>query len=132
MGLSHSSVAPPYDAFPTRDGQILIGIQNDHGRRTLVTDVLGMPELAEDPWFTTNIERMRHRAECDAYMAEQTSELPPVRCMAGGGYSGRRRCDLAAHLAVVAGATDHGADAALRRWQRCERRRWPYSMPPSP
>lgn len=72
MGLSHSSIAP-YDAYPTQDGQILIGVQNDPGWRTLVTDVFGLPELADDPRFVTNVERVRHRAECDACVAEQTS-----------------------------------------------------------
>lgn len=72
MGLSHNSIAP-YDAFPTLDAQMLIGVQNDHGWRTLVTDVLGVPELADDPRFATNVERVRHRAECDAAVAEQTA-----------------------------------------------------------
>ncbi|GAB3681653.1 CaiB/BaiF CoA transferase family protein [Saccharopolyspora tripterygii] len=72
MGLSHSSIAP-YDSFPTLDGQMLIGVQNDHGWRTLVTDVLGVPELAGDPRFATNVERVRHRAECDAAVGEQTA-----------------------------------------------------------
>jgi itaconate CoA-transferase len=71
MGLSHSSIAP-YDAFPTRDGQILIGVQNDNGWRTLVTEVLDVPELAGDPRFATNIQRVRHRSECDALVAAQT------------------------------------------------------------
>lgn len=30
MGLSHASIAP-YDAYPTADGEILIGVQNDRG-----------------------------------------------------------------------------------------------------
>ena len=30
MGLSHSSIAP-YDAYPTSDGEVLIGVQNDRG-----------------------------------------------------------------------------------------------------
>lgn len=72
MGMSHSSIAP-YDAFPTRDGQVLIGVQNDHGWRALVTDVLGIPELAEDPRFDTNVHRVRNRAECDESISEQTS-----------------------------------------------------------
>ena len=72
MGLSHSSIAP-YDAFPTRDGQILIGVQNDSGWRTLVTDVLDVPEAAGDPRFATNVERVRHRSECDALVAAQTA-----------------------------------------------------------
>jgi crotonobetainyl-CoA:carnitine CoA-transferase CaiB-like acyl-CoA transferase len=72
MGLSHSSIAP-YDAFPTRDGQILIGVQNDSGWRTLVTEVLGVPEAADDPRFATNVQRVRHRSECDALVAAQTA-----------------------------------------------------------
>ena len=72
MGLSHSSIAP-YDAFPTRDGQMLIGVQNDTGWRTLVTDVLDAPALADDPRFVTNVDRVAHRAECDAEVADRTS-----------------------------------------------------------
>lgn len=71
MGLSHASIAP-YDAYPTADGQILIGVQNDRGWRVLVTDVFSSPELAEDPRFVTNIDRVRHRAEVDAAVAERT------------------------------------------------------------
>jgi crotonobetainyl-CoA:carnitine CoA-transferase CaiB-like acyl-CoA transferase len=41
MGLSHAAIAP-YDAYPTADGQILIGVQNDRGWRTLVSDVFGL------------------------------------------------------------------------------------------
>jgi crotonobetainyl-CoA:carnitine CoA-transferase CaiB-like acyl-CoA transferase len=72
MGLSHSSIAP-YDAFPTRDGQILIGVQNDSGWRTLVTKVLDVPEAADDPRFATNVQRVRHRSECDALVAARTA-----------------------------------------------------------
>ena len=72
MGLSHSSIAP-YDAFPTSDGQILIGVQNDSGWRTLVTEVLDVPGAADDPRFVTNVQRVRYRAECDALVAAQTA-----------------------------------------------------------
>ncbi len=71
MGLSHTSIAP-YDAFPTRDGQMLIGVQNDSGWRTLVTDVLDVPELADDPRFATNVARVQNRSLCDALVGEQT------------------------------------------------------------
>jgi itaconate CoA-transferase len=73
MGLSHSSIAP-YDSFPTRDGQGLIGVQNDSGWLTLVNDVLAAPELAQDPRFATNVLRVRHRPECDAAVAAQTRQ----------------------------------------------------------
>jgi crotonobetainyl-CoA:carnitine CoA-transferase CaiB-like acyl-CoA transferase len=75
MGLSHSAIAP-YDAFPTSDGQILIGVQNDSGWRTLVTGVLDVPGAADDPRFATNVQRVRHRAECDALVAAQTARWP--------------------------------------------------------
>ena len=72
MGLSHASIAP-YDAYPTRDGQILVGVQNDRGWRTLVTEVFERPDLAGDPRFATNIERVRHRSEVDAVVGELTA-----------------------------------------------------------
>ncbi|MET7772707.1 CaiB/BaiF CoA-transferase family protein [Nocardia sp. NPDC005366] len=87
MGLSHASIAP-YDAYPTEDGQILIGVQNDRGWRALVTDVFGCPELADDERFATNIERVRHRAQVDAAVAAQTrrfgtAELDELLAAAG-------------------------------------------------
>jgi crotonobetainyl-CoA:carnitine CoA-transferase CaiB-like acyl-CoA transferase len=72
MGLSHASIAP-YDAYPTKDGQILIGVQNDRGWRRLVTDVFARPDLADHPRLATNVLRVAHRDECDATVAEQTS-----------------------------------------------------------
>lgn len=72
MGLSHASIAP-YDAFPTRDGEILVGVQNDRGWAALVGEVFGEPEYAEDPRFRTNVDRVAHRSECDAYVASRTA-----------------------------------------------------------
>ncbi|MFE4499248.1 CaiB/BaiF CoA transferase family protein [Rhodococcus sp. NPDC056743] len=74
MGLSHASIAP-YDAYPTIDGQILIGVQNDRGWTQLVTEVFGRPDLADHPRFATNILRVRHRGEVDALVAELTREF---------------------------------------------------------
>jgi formyl-CoA transferase len=71
MGLGHAAIAP-YDVYPTADGRILIGVQNDSGWRTLVTDVFGQPGLAYDERFVTNIQRVRHRYEVDAVVTEHT------------------------------------------------------------
>jgi itaconate CoA-transferase len=71
MGLSHSSIAP-YDAYPTSDGEVLIGVQNDRGWRALVAEVFGAAELADDPRFATNVARVRNRHECDAVVASHT------------------------------------------------------------
>jgi len=71
MGLSHSAIAP-YDAYPTQDGEVLIGVQSDSAWRTLVTEVLEAPALLEETLFSTNVGRVAHRAECDAAVAERT------------------------------------------------------------
>jgi itaconate CoA-transferase len=112
MGLSHSSIAP-YDAFPTRDGQMLIGVQNDRGWRRLVTDVLEVPELADDPRFVTNVERVRNRAECDAALAEQTSRWSTealAKRLAEAGVPAAQVKDLAA-------VVDHPQLLARDRWR---------------
>jgi crotonobetainyl-CoA:carnitine CoA-transferase CaiB-like acyl-CoA transferase len=71
MGVSHSSIAP-YDAYPTSDGEVLVGVQNDRGWRALVIDVFGEPELSDDPRFATNVARVRNRHDCDAIVASHT------------------------------------------------------------
>ncbi|GAB3032582.1 dehydratase [Nocardioides flavus (ex Wang et al. 2016)] len=71
MGVGHSAIAP-YDRFPTTDGEILIGVQNDSGWRALVTRVLDAAELADDPRFATNVARVAHRTECDEEVAART------------------------------------------------------------
>ena len=75
MGLSHAAIAP-YDAYPTADGQILLGVQNDRGWRALVSDVFGAPEFADDPRFATNVARAAHRSECDSLVAGFTIAWP--------------------------------------------------------
>lgn len=71
MGLAHPAIVP-YDAYPTNDGQVLIGVQNNRGWVQLV-EVLGRPELAAHPDYATNIDRCRNRAEVDRLVAEQTA-----------------------------------------------------------
>src|SRR5690606_14916167 len=56
-----------------RDGQVLIGVQSANGWRAPVHDVPEAPELADDPRFATNIDRVQNRAACDAAVAERTA-----------------------------------------------------------
>ncbi|MBP2364581.1 CaiB/BaiF CoA transferase family protein [Pseudonocardia parietis] len=111
MGLSHAAIAP-YDAYPTADGQILIGVQNDRGWRTLVTDVFDDPDLADDPRFVTNVERVRNRAACDA---------------AVGGHTVRRKtAELDERLAAagIPAAQVNGTAELVEHPQLRERDRW--------
>lgn len=66
VGLRHPSIAP-YGAFGCADGrQVLLSVQSDREWAALADKVLGKPELARDPRFATNPDRVRNRAELDA------------------------------------------------------------------
>jgi crotonobetainyl-CoA:carnitine CoA-transferase CaiB-like acyl-CoA transferase len=60
-GSGHESLCP-YQAFEASDGPVLIGIASDNLWRRFAAG-LGRPELAEDPRFRTNADRVRHFAE---------------------------------------------------------------------
>jgi crotonobetainyl-CoA:carnitine CoA-transferase CaiB-like acyl-CoA transferase len=65
-GLSSPTVAP-YGAYGTADGQVLVlGTTNDREWRRLALDVLKRPDLADDPRYAGNADRVVHRAELDA------------------------------------------------------------------
>ncbi|MCP3801402.1 CoA transferase [Allokutzneria sp. A3M-2-11 16] len=58
-GNAHPSIVP-YQAFRTRDGQIMVAAGNDTLFRALCA-ALDLPALAEDPRYTTNPSRVEHR-----------------------------------------------------------------------
>lgn len=64
VGNSHASLVP-YSNFPTRTRNIVVGAGND-GQFRKLTQMLGKPELASDPRFKTNKDRVAHRAELEA------------------------------------------------------------------
>lgn len=69
VGLMHPSVAP-YNAFASADGTpILISIQNDREWTRFCADALGLPDLAGDPRFATNVARVANRSAMDAIIA---------------------------------------------------------------
>ena len=60
LGLTHTFVAP-YGAFGAADGVVMISIQNDREFRTFCDAILGQPDLADDPRFAENPDRVAHR-----------------------------------------------------------------------
>jgi crotonobetainyl-CoA:carnitine CoA-transferase CaiB-like acyl-CoA transferase len=60
-GTAHPNTVP-YQVFPTSDGHVILGANNDTQFRRLC-DVAGAPELAADPRFSTNSMRLKHRTE---------------------------------------------------------------------
>jgi crotonobetainyl-CoA:carnitine CoA-transferase CaiB-like acyl-CoA transferase len=70
LGSGHPSLSP-YRTFRCKDGQwVFIAAANDRfwGR---LAPALGLAELASDPRFAKNIERVKHRAELEGIL-EQT------------------------------------------------------------
>ena len=59
MGNRHPSIAP-YELFSASDGEIVLAIGNDRQFASLC-GVLGTPDLATDPRFATNPERVANR-----------------------------------------------------------------------
>jgi itaconate CoA-transferase len=69
LGLAHPSIAP-YGVFETADGRpLLIAIQNEREWRELCVAVLQQPDLAADPRFNSNNERVANRQALDAIIA---------------------------------------------------------------
>lgn len=59
-GNAHANISP-YEAFSSADGHIILAVGND-GQFTRFCEVAGRPELATDPRFRTNPDRVRNRA----------------------------------------------------------------------
>jgi itaconate CoA-transferase len=79
-GLSSPAVAP-YGAYPTADGQTLVlGTTNDREWRRLAVDVLHRPDLADDPRYACNRDRVAHRAELDAVIGMWAAGLSLAEC----------------------------------------------------
>jgi formyl-CoA transferase/CoA:oxalate CoA-transferase len=70
---SGASMIVPYQAFPTRDGHLMIAAPND-GLFGRLCGALGHPEWAEDPRFAHNPDRVAHREELTARIGEATAE----------------------------------------------------------
>jgi len=59
LGNAHPNIVP-YQSFVVADGHLIVAVGND-GQFQRFAEVLGLPELAEDPRFATNAERVGHR-----------------------------------------------------------------------
>ena len=69
MGNRHPSIAP-YESYPTSDTPMVIAVGNDRQFRACA-EVLGRPEWADDPRFSTNPQRVHHREELYDLMCAQ-------------------------------------------------------------
>ena len=69
MGNAHPSVFP-YEPLPTKDDDLIVAAAND-GQFRKLCDVLGLPEVPDDPRFARNADRTRHRDELRPILTER-------------------------------------------------------------
>lgn len=117
LGLAHPSIAP-YGVFRARDGDLLIAIQNEREWAVFCAEVLGDPEIAADPRFAGNNERVRNRGALDGivqgvFARHATSELCALLDAARIAY-GRVSSmdDLIRHRSVAVAAVETPGGAA--------------------
>ncbi len=76
MGNSHPSLFP-YEPLPCADGELIITAGNDLQFRKLA-QVLGVPELADDPRFARNEDRTANREELRPLLVERLATRPKM------------------------------------------------------
>lgn len=129
MGNAHPSISP-YELYETADGELVLAVGNDRQFAALC-EVVGAPELAEDPRFATNGDRVAHRGNLRAELVERLATAPAaewaerltaVRVPAGqvndvrGAFELAERLGLSPIVDVPRGdAGDHGGAVALTR-----------------
>src|SRR5688572_6268674 len=69
MGNSHPSLFP-YEPLPCSDGELIVTAGND-GQFRRLCEVLGIPELVDDPRFRRNEDRTAHRDELRPLLVER-------------------------------------------------------------
>ncbi|HEY7265422.1 MAG TPA: CoA transferase [Trebonia sp.] len=69
MGNSHPSLFP-YEPLPTGDGELIVTAGNDAQFRRLC-EVIGAPELPDDPMFSSNPGRTANRDKLKPLLAEK-------------------------------------------------------------
>jgi itaconate CoA-transferase len=114
-GARHPSISP-YGPYATADGQVFLGIQNEREWAVLCRDVVRRPELAADPRFHTNPDRVDHDAELRTIIEESFASLAAdevIDLLERSGIANAR-------LRTPAELVRHPQLAARDRWQPVE------------
>jgi len=69
MGNAHPSISP-YESFSAQDGPFVIAVGND-GQFVRLAEILGLPELAGDPRFARNENRVANRSQLRAVLDDR-------------------------------------------------------------
>lgn len=113
LGMSSPAVAP-YGAYATADGHtVVLGTTNDREWQRLARELLDRSDLAEDPKYAGNADRVRHRAELDEALAQWCSrhELAEIQERADAAGIGNSRYNTPGEV------NTHPHLAARDRWR---------------
>ena len=72
-GVAHPTICP-YETFTCVDGPFFIGAGNDRQFRSLAA-ALGAPDLADDPRFRTNSDRLAHAEELRVILGDLVGSI---------------------------------------------------------
>jgi formyl-CoA transferase len=75
-GNAHQNIVP-YQVFAAADGHVIVAVGND-GQFVKFCEVAGRPDLAVDPRFVRNADRVRHRAVLVPMLEAIVRERPVV------------------------------------------------------
>ena len=81
MGNAHPNIVP-YQVFDCSDGFIIIAVGND-GQFAKLCSLLGCPELATDPAYATNADRLENRAALIDLLMVRTRGWTKAELLAG-------------------------------------------------
>ena len=106
VGLNHPSIAP-YGGYETKDGEtVVISIQNNREWARFAVEILGRPDMVDDPLFITNEARVANRPKMnevidDVFGGQKRDELLPKLRAAGIAFgSVNSVADLSQHPAL--------------------------------
>lgn len=100
LGSAHR-MAAPYQALRTMDGYVVVAATNDRLWLRLC-DLVGLPDLADDPRFLTNADRLEHKQDLAAVLEEALAHRTTdewVHELVGAGVPGGPLYDYAQTLA---------------------------------
>ncbi|GJF10648.1 CoA transferase [Mycolicibacterium cyprinidarum] len=113
LGVASPAVAP-YGAFATRDGQtVVLGTTNDREWQRVARQIIGRPDLADDPRFANNSGRCAHRLILDEAIGAWCSrhDLADIQATADAAGIGNSRYNLPSDVVT------HPHLAARDRWR---------------
>jgi len=111
ISLGHP-VLVPYGEYETRDGRVVLGVQNDREWARLAVNLLKQPDLVHDERYATNVERTKRREEVDAIVAAACAQHTAVELT-----------DLLDSVDIACARVNQVADVAAHP-QLVERDRW--------